>query len=304
MKITRRDMMHFGIGAALISPWADINAQNSGLIKKTIPSTGEQLTAVGIGTNRYGVGGSASARAPLQDTLARFHALGGQLIDTAEEYGSSESVIGDLTQALDINRELFFASKVRMFGREAGIRSIEQSFVRLRREQIDLMQVHDLIDFATQIQTLRTLKAEGRIRYIGITTSGDEDATETERLMSTEEFDFVQLSYSLDNRRAAQRLLPLAAERGIAVLVNRPFGRGNIFRRIGDRPLPGWAAEFECTSWAQFLLKYIVGHPAVTCAIPGTRSLAHAVDNFGAARGRLPDAELRNRMENLVDDLA
>jgi aryl-alcohol dehydrogenase-like predicted oxidoreductase len=279
-------------------------AQDTGRIKKTIPATGEQLTPVGIGTNRYGVGNSADARAPLQETLARFHVLGGQLIDTAEEYGSSENVIGDLSQNLGVNPEFFFASKVRMIGREAGIRSIEQSLTRLRRTQVDLMQVHDLIDYATQIDTLRTLKTEGRVRYIGVTTAGDEHHSEIEHLMSTDEFDFVQLSYSLNDRRAAERLLPLAADRGIAVLVNRPFGRGNIFRTIGNRPLPAWASEFDCTSWAQFFLKYIISHPAVTCAIPGTRTAAHALDNLGAAHGRLPDAALRNRMERLFDDLA
>jgi len=290
--------------AATLIPLGISRAQGLSPIEKAIPATGERLPAVGLGTNRFGVGNSSEARLPLRATLARFHALGGRVIDTAEEYGSAETVLGELTEDLGINRGLFLASKVRMFGRDAGIRSIEQSLARLRRDTIDLMQVHDLIDFSTQIETLRELKTDGRIRYIGITTAGDDHPTETERLLSREDLDFVQLSYSLDNRRAADRLLPLAADRGIAVLVNRPFGRGDIFRRIGGAALPDWAAEFDCESWAQFFLKYIISHPAVTCAIPGTRRESHAIDNLGAAYGRLPDPELRSRQERFFDDLS
>ena len=302
MQHTRRAVIGAGIGAvACAGPWRTAFPQTLEPIGKTIPSTGEALCPVGIGTNRFG--GDASARAGLRATLARFHALGGQLVDTAEEYGSSESIIGELTADLGVNEELFLASKVRMSGREAGIRSIEQSFARLRRETLDLMQVHDLIDYATQIQTLRALKEEGRLRYLGITTAGDNDPTQTERLLRTETFDFLQITYSLDDRRAAERLLPLAADRGVAVLVNRPFGRGSIFGAIGDRPLPDWAAEFDCRSWAQFFLKYIISHPAVTCAIPGTRREEHAVDNLGAAFGRLPDAAIRARQERFFDGL-
>lgn len=302
MQHTRRAMIGAGIGAvACAGPWRAAFVQALEPIRKTIPSTGEALNPVGIGTNRFG--GDAAARDRLRATLARFHALGGQLIDTAEEYGSSESVIGGLGSDLGINGELFLASKVRMFGREAGMASIEQSFERLRRETLDLMQVHDLIDYATQIETLRALKAQGRVRYVGVTTAGDNDPAQTERLLRTETFDFLQLSYSLDERSAADRLLPLAADRGVAVLVNRPFGRGNIFAAIRDRSLPDWAAEFDCRSWAQFFLKYIISHPAVTCAIPGTRREEHAVDNLGAAFGRLPDAALRARQERFFDGL-
>jgi len=203
---SRRAVIGAGIGAmACAGPWRAAFPQALEPIRKTIPSTGETLNPVGIGTNRFG--GDAAARDGLRATLARFHALGGQLIDTAEEYGSSESVIGDLSSELGINEALFLASKVRMFGREAGIRSIEQSFERLRRETLDLMQVHDLIDHATQLETLQALKAEGRVRYIGITTAGDNDPAQTERLLHTETFDFLQLSYSLDDRSAAIRAL-------------------------------------------------------------------------------------------------
>jgi len=303
MLVTRRTIVRGGLGAAaaIAAPLRMVTAQADDLIRRTIPSTGEALVALGVGTNRFGVGDSAEARAPLRETLATFHALGGQLIDTSEEYGSSEVVLGELLEDLGLGDEMFIATKVRRFGREEGARIIERSFDRFDRQRLDLVQVHDLIDFETQIETLRALKAEGRIGYTGMTTAGDEHPVEFERLMRTETVDFVQLSYSIDDRRAADRLLPLAADRGMAVLVNRALGRGNLFRAIGDRPLPDWAAEFDCTSWGQFLLKYVISHPAVTCAIPGMRQPRHVVDNMAAVRGRLPDAALRTRMERYFD---
>lgn len=305
MPLTRRELIGLGVGAAaaVTVPWQVSRPQSVGPIKKTIPSTGEQLTPIGIGTNRYGVSASSGTMMELRATLARLHALGGQVIDTAEEYGRAEGNIGDLTQALGINEELFIATKIRTVGREAGIRSVEQSFDRLQRERLDLVQVHDLTDYSTHIQTLRDLKADGRIRYIGITASRHAYAAEMERLMNTGDVDFVQLSYTLDERRAASRLLPLATDRGIAVIVNRPFGSGSLFRRIGERPLPNWAAEIDCTSWGQFILKYIISHPAVTCAVAGTRRASHVVDNLGAAYGRLPDAQLRTRQERFFDGI-
>jgi aryl-alcohol dehydrogenase-like predicted oxidoreductase len=303
--VNRREVMRLGagLGMACALPWGAALSQPRGLIKKPIPSSGELLTPIGIGTNRYSVGRGEDARAPLRATLALFHELGGQVVDTAEEYGDSEAVIGDLADALAITDALFLATKVRMRGREAGIRSIEQSLRRLRRDPVDLMQIHDLIDYQTHIETLRALKAQGRIRYLGITTSRTGQHAELERIMAREDLDFVQLSYSIDDRAAAERLLPLAADRGMAVLVNLPFGRGGLFRAVGSRPLPDWAAEFDCSSWAQFFLKYIIAHPAVTCAIPGTRQERHVVDNMGAATGRLPDAQLRRRQEAFFDAL-
>ena len=299
MRLSRRALIGLGVGAAAAAAWP----QSASPIKKAIPSTGEQLTPVGIGTNRYGVGASSDEYGALRATLARFHALGGQVIDTSQEYGRSEDNIGDLSHDLGINEELFIGTKIRTFGRQAGIRSIEQSFVRLRRERLDLGQIHDLTDYATHIETLRELKAEGRIRYIGITASRHGYAAEMEKLMHTDDLDFVQLSYTLDERRAAERLLPTAIDRGVAVIVNRPFGSGNLLRRIGARPLPDWAAEIDCASWAQFVLKYIISHPAVTCAVAGTRRESHVMDNLGAAYGRLPDAALRRRQEQFFDSV-
>jgi aryl-alcohol dehydrogenase-like predicted oxidoreductase len=307
--LNRRALLCRAVGAVATSvlPWADTWAQTPGepaaLIKKPVPASGELLTSIGIGTNRYGVGTDASARAALKTTLELFHQLGGQVIDTAEEYGSAETVLGDLITELGIGDDLFLASKVRMTGRAAGVHSIEQSFTRLRAERLDLMQVHDLIDLPTQLNTLRSLKAEGRIRYIGVTTARTGQHAELARIMEHEQIDFIQLSYSLEERSAADRLLPLAADRGIAVLANLPFGQGGLFGAVGERPLPEWAAEFDCTSWSQFFLKYITSHPAVTCAIPGTRRESHVLDNLGAARGRLPDAALRVRQEQFFDSL-
>jgi aryl-alcohol dehydrogenase-like predicted oxidoreductase len=305
MSLTRRRVVQGGLGAlaAAAAPWRKTTSQTDDLIRRTIPSTGESVVALGVGTNRYGVGNSSEARRPLREALATFHELGGQLIDTSEEYGSSEIVLGELIDELGLGDDLFIATKVRRFGREEGERIIERSFDRLKRGRLDLVQVHDLIDFETQIETLRALKAEGRIRYTGMTTAGDEHPVEFERLMRTESVDFVQLSYSIDDRRAADRLLPLAADRGMAVLVNRALGRGNLFRTIGDHPVPDWAAEFDCASWGQFLLKYVISHPAVTCAIPGMRQARHVIDNMAAVRGRLPDAAMRTRMERYFDSI-
>ena len=299
MPLSRRAVIGLGVGVAATAALPQSASPN----KKTIPSTGEQLTPIGIGTNRYGVDASSEAYTELRATLARFHALGGQVIDTAQEYGRAEGNLGELSHELGISNGLFFGTKIRTYGREAGIRSIEQSFERLRRERLDLGQIHDLTDYSTHIETLRDLKDEGHIRYIGITASRHGYAVDMERLMHTDGLDFVQLSYSLDERRAAERLLPTAVDLGVAVIVNRPFGGGNFFRRVGARALPDWASEFDCTSWAQFVLKYIISHSAVTCVVPGTRRDDHVTDNLGAAYGRLPDAGLRIRQEQLFDSI-
>jgi len=188
-------------------------------------------------------------------------------------------------------------------GREAGIERMEASYEALRTDTVDLMQVHNMRDTATQLATLREWKAAGRVRYIGVTTSRDSQYELVEDAIADEEMDFVQVDYSLANRNAAERILPAARNRGVAVLINLPFGRGRLFRAVGDRPLPEWAAEFDCASWGQFFLKYLIAHQAVTCPIPGTRQLRHVEDNMGAIRGRLPDAALRRRMEELIDSL-
>ena len=254
---------------------------------------------IGLGTaRRY-----ESTAGGLRGTLERFGALGATVIDTAPVYGQAEVVVGQLLEELKLRARLFLATKVSTSGREAGIRQIEQSFNRLRTAKIDLIAVHNLRDTEVQLGTLRELKKQGRIRYVGITTSSDRQYGEFEQTMRREALDFIQVDYALDNRGAGERILPLAAERGMAVMVNLPFGRGRLFDAVRGKPLPPWAGELDCRSWPQFFLKYIVSHPAVTCAVPGMARPEYVEDNLGAARGRLPDPAMRRRMESFIDGI-
>jgi len=301
MTITRRDILKLGAGAAA-SALGGAAHSAAELTTRPIPSSGERLPVVGIGTNRYGTG-SEAAIAPLRETLKTFAAAGGKLIDTAPMYGSSEMVLGELIAGLGIRDQFFLATKVYSDGREAGIEEMNASFRRLRTNRIDLIQVHNLSDTATQLATMREGKSAGRYRYVGVTTSRDSQYDEMETVLKKEKLDFVQVDYSIENRTAAERILPLALERSVAVLINLPFGRARLFSSVRGKPLPGWVADFDCKSWAQFFLKYVVSHPAVTCAIPGTRRPAHVIDNLGAARGRLPDQAMRRKMEQFFDAL-
>jgi aryl-alcohol dehydrogenase-like predicted oxidoreductase len=252
---------------------------------------------VGLGTaRRYERPGPG-----LRETLARFGALGATVIDTAPVYGEAETVVGSLLEELRPRPEMFLATKVSISGREAGVQQIERSFKRLRTSRLDLVAVHNLRDTQVHLGTLRALRKEGRIRYVGITTSSDRQYADFEETMRREALDFIQVDYALDNRGAAERILPLAADRGMAVMINLPFGRGRLFDAVRGRALPAWAGEFDCASWPQFFLKYIVSHPAVTCAVPGMARPEYVEDNLGAARGRLPDAALRRRMESFID---
>ena len=274
------------------------------VLERVIPASGERVPALGLGTwQTFDVGAGAGERAPLREVLRLFVEMGGTVIDSSPMYGRAEEVVGDLSASLGLGGSLFLATKVWTRGRDAGIRQMERSMDRLRTERIDLMQVHNLVDWRTQLSTLREWKAAGRIRYAGIThyTTGAYD--ELEELMRTQQLDFVQLNYSVAVREAERRLLPLAAERGIATLINRPFQGGGLFHKVRGRALPSWAAEFDCRSWAQFFLKYVLSHPAVTCPIPATSDPKHLVDNMQAAYGRLPDAATRRRMVRLIEDL-
>lgn len=305
-RINRRDFTKAALaaGGMLAAGLQPAQAGPVNIIRRKIPSTGESIPIMGLGTNRYGVGGSADARAPLRDALARFHALGGAVIDTAPGYGSSESVLGDLVRELGIRDELFVATKVdRDGGREDSLAQIGESANKLQVETIDLMQVHSLRDWQNNIPLLQELKREGSFRHIGVTTSRSSQYQEMEKAMLRHELDFIQVDYSLEQREAAERLLPLAADRGMAVMLNRTFGGGRIFEAVGDRPLPPWAAELEIRSWAQFLLKYALSHPAATVAIPGMTKAKHVDDNFGAAQGPMPDAGQRSQMEGFFDAL-
>jgi aryl-alcohol dehydrogenase-like predicted oxidoreductase len=303
---SRRELLKagIGVGASIFLPSASLLAQAASLIQRKIPSTGESLPIIGIGTaRRYEAVTTEAERAPLREVLREFKHLGGKVIDTAPSYGTAERVVGDLVAELTIRKSLFIATKLGAHGRDAGIEQLEQSFKRLRTPTIDLIAVHNLQDTQTQFRTLRQWKQAGRIRYVGITTSFERQHPEFEQTMRAEALDFIQVDYALDNRKADQRILPLAADRGMGVMINLPFGRGRLFAAVQGKSLPPWAGEFDCSSWAQFFLKYIVSHPAVTCAVPGTAKIEYLVDNLGAARGRLPDAAMRRRMERFIDGL-
>jgi diketogulonate reductase-like aldo/keto reductase len=277
-------------GAAAASP-----------LGRAIPSTGETIPVIGLGTWRtFDVGGAASERVPLGEVLQRFVALGGRVIDSSPMYGTAESVVGDLAAEAGLAGTLFLATKVWTSGREAGMKQMEQSFQRLRRRRLDLMQVHNLVDWRTHLRTLREWKQAGRVRYIGLTHYTASAHDELEQALRAEPVDFVQINYSLGERDAERRLLPFARDRGVAVLVNRPFSEGGLFRRVRSTPLPAWAPEVGCESWAQLFLKWIVAHPAVTCAIPATSRPDHLVDNMKAGLGPLPDPAMRDRIATLV----
>ena len=306
MKITRRDFTKAGVGAGTLlavgGPGALAGPED--LIMKVIPSSGEKIPAIGLGTNRYGVGTSAEERAPLLAALKRFHELGGTVIDTAPGYRTSEEVLGDLMDQLDNREDMFVATKVdRREGADATHEQLVESQRRLQTDHFDLMQVHNLRNTTESLAVIREWKQEGLIRYVGITTSRQAQYEEFEQVMRSEELDFIQVNYSLEQRESGERLLPLAQDLGMAVMINRAFGGGRIFEAVGDKPLPEWAKEFDVSSWAQFLLKYAIGHPAATVAIPGMTKAHHVDDNIMAMHGRLPTEEERQKQEAFFDSL-
>jgi aryl-alcohol dehydrogenase-like predicted oxidoreductase len=307
MNIDRRTAIKagFGLGVAMLWPRDGLLAQAQPLIQKKIPSSGESMPVIGIGTaRRYEEVKSEAEKAPLRDTIRQFQALGGKVIDSSPSYGTAEAVVGEVVEGLKIRDSLFLATKVslRNVGRDEGIKQIEESFKKYRTNKLDLIAVHNLRDTETQLRTLREMKQAGRIRYVGITTSFDNQYGEFEQVMKKESLDFIQVDYALDNRDAGERIIPLAADRGMAVMINLPFGRGRLFNAVQGKKLPEWANEIDCQSWAQFFLKYIVSQPAITCAVPGMARPEYVVDNLGAARGRLPDAAMRRRMEQFIDN--
>ena len=278
--------------------------RSSKLLHRAIPSSGESLPVIGIGTSRrYEVEPTPEKIAPLREAVQRFVSLGGTVIDTAPSYGTAEDVLGLILSQDGLREKVFLCSKVGTQGREAAVAEIARSFQRLKTSVIDLVAVHNLIDPDANLATLRDLKTQGKIRYLGATVWRDSQLADLEALMTRETLDFIQVNYALDDRGAAERILPLAKERGMAVMVNVPFGRDRLFKAVQGRALPPWAAEFDCTSWPQFFLKYVLAHEAVTCPIPGMAKAAYVEDNLGAAQGRLPDAAQRARMEALVDAL-
>jgi diketogulonate reductase-like aldo/keto reductase len=264
-------------------------------LSKAIPSSREEIPLVGLGSwITFNVGNDASARGQCAEVMRHFFAAGGRLIDSSPMYGSSQGVIGEGLQRLGAPRQLFSADKV--WTTSNGRSQVEASLQLWRVPRFDLLQVHNLLAWQEQLPLLQDMKAAGRVRYAGITTSEGRRHREMEQIMRNHRIDFVQLTYNLLDREAEQRLLPLAQERGLAVIANRPFREGALLRHLKRHPLPAWAAEIDCANWAQLALKFIVSHPAITCAIPATSSVAHVRENMGAGTGRMPDDDLRKRM--------
>ena len=267
------------------------------IASRKIPSTGELLPIIGLGTwQTFDVGTEATARAPLEAVLREFAALGGTLIDSSPMYGRSEDVVGDLIAALGLRQQLFIATKVWTSGKAAGVAQMEESMQKLKATPLELLQVHNLLDVDTHLGTLSEWKRQKRVRYIGVTHYTSSAYAEVAKVIKAYPVDFLQINYSVAERAAEEKLLPLAQERGIAVIVNRPFAGGELMRRLRAKPVPAWAAEIDCRSWAQLLLKFVISHPAVTCAIPATSRLGHLRDNMAAGSGRLPDEKMRARI--------
>jgi diketogulonate reductase-like aldo/keto reductase len=290
-------------GSCWLSPGL-IQAAEKKPIKKTIPISNEQLPVIGMGTSRtFDTAGLSENIANLGKVLEQFFKMGGSLIDSSPMYGSAEHVLGTLLKRIQPG-SLFAATKVWTDGKEHGVTQMELSRRLWGVKRFDLMQIHNLRDWQVHLKTLKAMKAEGKVRYIGITTSHGRDHDELYRAISNNPFDFVQLSYNIRDRAVESKLLPLAKDRGIAVIANRPYARGDLFRLIKDKPLPQWADEFDCNSWGQFFLKYIVSHPAVTCAIPATSKIHHVLDNMSAGFGKMPDSTMRKEMEKAFEHIA
>jgi diketogulonate reductase-like aldo/keto reductase len=296
----RRRALLAALAAAAVRP----AFAQSRMVMKRIPSSGEALPAIGIGTwQTFDVRGDAATRAPLREVLSTFAQAGGRVVDSSPMYGAAEAVLGELSAELGLRQKLFMATKVWTRGREEGIRQMETSLRRMRAERMDLMQVHNLVDVETHTETLKDWKARKRIRYIGITHYAASAYAEVERWLKRGQYDFLQINYSLAERDAQRRLLPLAQENSVAVIANRPFAEGALFGRVKGKPLPPWAGELGIQSWAQYFLKWIVSHPALTCAIPGTGTPEHIRDNVAAGFGALPDAAARKKMMDYFDSL-
>ncbi len=297
-RVSRRNMLKLLLAAG--ASWltgAQANSIESSLLKRVIPSTGETIPAIGLGTARtFDVGASPRERHQLGQVLSMFVQQGGALVDTSPMYGRAETVVGDLAAELGIQKSLFYATKVWTTGRREGVRQMETSMRNLRAAQIDLMQVHNLVDTQTHLETLREWKARDRIRYLGVTRYRTDAYEALSQVIRKNALDFIQFNYSLLTREAENWLLPLCADRGVAVVVNRPFENGELFRLVGGKPLPEWSQEFDCRSWAQFFLKYILSHPAVCVVIPATSKPRHLLDNMQAGLGRLPDGAMREKM--------
>lgn len=303
-RITRREALLGLASASLLLSSYSQKGMEKGMNTRPIPSSGEQLPLVGLGTwIQFDVGNDNAGRQPLTEVLNLMAQQGGKLIDTSPMYGRAEEVIGDLTAASPIREKLFYATKVWTTGEAAGIRQMDDSLRKMQRKTMDLVQVHNLTDWKTHLRTLQRRKAEGKVRYTGITHYTTSAHAQLEQILKTEAVDFVQFNYSLRVRNAERSLLQAAQEKGVAVIINEPFEKGSLFSLTKGKALPAWAADYDIQSWAQFFLKYILSHPAVTCAIPGTSSPKHVVDNMLAGHGTLPDEKGREKMVALIESL-
>lgn len=281
---------------ALPSPPSTPPSSSSGskILMRPIPSSGELTPVIGLGTwQTFDVGPSAAERAPLDAVLREFAGMGGKLIDSSPMYGTSETVAGDLIAKNGLRQKLFIATKVWTSGKAAGMRQMEDSMRKLQARPIDLIQVHNLLDVEAHLDTLRDWKRQGLVRHIGVTHYTASAHEAVGRVIAAQPVDFIQINYSVGEREAEQQLLPFARERGIAVIANRPYAGGELLRRLRSKPLPPWAADIDCSSWAQLLLKFVVSHPAMTCAIPATAKVEHLRENMQAGYGRMPDAKMR-----------
>lgn len=294
--LRRRDFIRLaGLGClALALPGT--GRADATMARRPVPATGERIPVIGLGTSHEFNEVPADGGAQLKAVLRTLVDQGGTLVDTAPAYGNAEGILGRFMDELDLTNRLFVSTKVSSRGAERGLASMARSQERLGKKPLDLIMVHSLVDAETQLENLRRWKDEGRVRYIGITTSRASGHAEMESLIRSHDLDFIQVNYSPMETEAAQRVIPAAAERGVAVMVNRAFGNGSYFERVGGKPLPEWAADFDCESWAQFSLKYILGHPDVTCVLAATSNPRHMLDNAQAGRGALPEAATRKRI--------
>jgi diketogulonate reductase-like aldo/keto reductase len=307
-KLSRRQTVkllgYAGLGTLLPVPsHADTN-QKANMLTRPIPSSNEQLPVIGLGSwLQFDVGTDASEREPLQEVLKQMLDKGGKLIDSSPMYGRSEEVIGDLTAASGKANQFFYATKVWTSGEQDGIQQMQQSMKRLKRSTMDLMQVHNLVDWKTHLNTMKKWKAEGKLRYTGITHYTVSAHAQLEQIVRSKAVDFVQFNYSMRVRNAEYNLLKACKDSGVAVIINEPFEKGDLFRLTRGKALPAWAADYDIKSWAQFFLKYIISHPAVNCAIPGTSNPTHAADNMQAGYGKLPDEKGRKKMVEFIESV-
>lgn len=303
MTLTRRQLLKAGAGLGAGAVLSGKAMAQAPLETVRIPSSGQIVPRLGMGCRNYRAAPNDAEMAVFRDTFAQYHRLGGKIVDTSPNYGNSEEVIGGIMAELGIRDDMWVATKVDRENRTEGISRMERSFDLLGGESFQLMQVHNLRGTAVQLETMQAWKEQGRFHHVGVTTSNERQYDELVDVMRSNTLDFIQVDYSLGNRNAAETILPLAQDLGIAVLTNLPFGRGRLFNAVGDRPLPDFAADIDATSWAQVFLKYVMSHPSNPIPIPGTTKPHHAEDNVQAARGRLPDANLRAEMERFIDPL-